>query len=607
MCGINGFNWNDRKLVKKMNVSIKHRGPDDDGIFIDKKISLGQTRLAIIDLSEKGKQPMKYNHRNKELVISFNGEIYNFQELRKDLINKGYKFNSNTDTEVILASYSEYGKDCVKKFNGMWAFCIYDIKKQELFLSRDRAGKKPIYYFYNNEQFIFSSELKSILNHKLNLKINKEAIDIYLSLGFIPSPFSIYEDIFKLEPRQNLIYNLKTKKITKEYYYDILDYSPINNKQKLISEAENLLEDAVRLRMIADVPVGAFLSGGLDSSAIVAKMAKFTSLSNLHTFSIGFREKNDETDYSNMIKNLFKTKHHHKYFHESDFDEVLKNIFYYFDEPFFDFSMFPSITLSNMARKFITVSLSGDGGDEIFGGYERYEKTKLIESLMGWPAPLRKFLFLMAPSFSFFRSIKEALRISLNKKENFYSDSMPEIYKPKVYRDLMRGKLKFFLRKTKGNLTEAVIMMDLYFKTIPDHFLTKTDRASMSTALEVRCPFLDYRFFELSSKIPTNQKTSFFQTKILMRKMLENVLPSKILKRKKVGFMPPVLDWVGKKENNFNAVKSLHKKGLIDDKWLEFFRKISKKKDKTSQLYKTRIFLLYKWLDFWENKGYILS
>jgi len=308
MCGINGIIRFNKEVLKndidKMNNAIRHRGPDDEGVFILNSkscyIGLGHVRLAILDLSEKGHQPMGYNvkedeiiYRDEELekadiIIVYNGEVYNYLELKE-------KFNldteTGTDTEIILKLYNKLGFDCVKEFNGMWAFCIFDKIRNLIFCSRDRLGVKPFYYYWNGEEFIFSSELKGILAIKeINKKenINKEAVMLYFALGFIPSPYSIYKNTFKLEARQNLIFGLNKKEIKKHYYWELPDYNPVYDKDKLIEEGKKLLYDAVKIRMRSDVPVGAFLSGGLDSSTVVGIMREFIDLSKLHTFSIGF-------------------------------------------------------------------------------------------------------------------------------------------------------------------------------------------------------------------------------------------------------------------------------------------------------------------------------
>ncbi|MEM4719392.1 MAG: asparagine synthase (glutamine-hydrolyzing) [Candidatus Pacearchaeota archaeon] len=601
MCGINGINFVDRKLIKKMNDSLKHRGPDGEGVYFDERngVSLGHRRLAIIDLSENGKQPMTYFHKEKKAVIVFNGEIYNFQEIREELIKKGYIFKSKTDTEVILASYFEWGFDCVNKFNGMWAFCIYDPQKKILFLSRDRVGKKPLHYYFDGKNFIFSSEIKGILQKNIKKEIDKNSIDLYFSLGFIPAPWTIYKKIFKLDARQNLIFYLKGNKIKKYYYYDWPEYEPVYNKEYLKKKIETTIEDAIKIRLIADVPLGAFLSGGLDSSTIIKKMSKFIKKENLNTYSIGFEGKFDETKYINIFKDYIKTKHHHKYFREEDFKKIIKKIFYFYDEPFSDPSMFPTFFLSEFTKKGLTVSLSGDGGDEIFGGYPRYRYAEIISLLKKIPLVFRKFLFYFP-----IKRIKEAINLSFLKEDRIYSEARKEIYKPEIAKKVLKEKLSECLKKTKGNLQEAIRLMDIYFYTLPENFLLKVDRASMANALEVRCPFLDYRLIELSMKIPTKWKCSFFRDKILFREIIKKDLPKQIIKRKKTGFTPPINKWINKKnykEELKKIIMELEKTKIIDQKWLNFYKKIIEKDDFISSNYKIRLYFFYKWKKYWLN------
>lgn len=598
MCGINGFNFSDVKVLKKMNDALIHRGPDSEGKFVDGNTSLGHRRLSIIDLSKNGNQPMIYSHGKKKAIIVFNGEIYNFLEIRHELEEKGYRFRSNCDTEVILASYLEWGKDCVKKFNGMWAFAIYDLEKNILFLSRDRLGVKPLYYFYDGKKFIFSSEIKGILKHKLKLKINLMAIDFYFSLGFIPSPLSIYENISKLEARQNLIFDLKMARMKKEYYFNYPKYSPIYDKKKLISETEKLLYDATKIRLVSDVPLGAFLSGGIDSSVVVHEMTKDIPKEKLNTFSIGFEGNYDESKYIRVVKNIFKTKHHHKYFYEKDFNENLKNIFYFYDEPFCDPSMFPSMDLSKFARNELTVSLSGDGGDEFFGGYPRHQMAAQMEFLYKIPRIIRK----LAIPFSFGR-LKEGIKLSLVKKENIYSDVRQEIYKPEVYKKFAKEKMEECLKLSNGSLVEAMILMDRYFLTLPDNYLTKVDRASMANSLEVRSPLLDYRFIELSSRIPTKWKVTEIKNKILLRKIAEKFLPKEITNRKKTGFTPPIEKWINEKKYSNQIVEGieyLYSRRMISGEWKKFYENYVLKNDNVvANNYKLRMFFFLKWYEKW--------
>jgi asparagine synthase (glutamine-hydrolysing) len=598
MCGINGFNFVSKKILKQMNDSLVHRGPDASGEFFDlkNKISLGQRRLSIIDLSKRGSQPMAYTYKKKSVTIVFNGEIYNFQEIKKGLISKGYKFKSNSDTEVILASYLEWGEDCVKKFNGMWAFCIYDKRKNVLFLSRDRVGKKPLYYYFDGGKFIFSSEIKGILKHKLKLEIDKDAIDLYFSLGFIPAPYSIYKNVQKLGQRQSLIFDLKKGVLKKEYYYDWPKFEPVNDKLKLKKEFSNLMTDSIKLRMISDVPLGAFLSGGLDSSTVVNYAKKFNK--DINTYSIGFDGKLDETSSINVLKDYFKTNHHHKYFRENDFKKMLKDIFYYYDEPFSDYSMFPTRMLSKFAREKLTVSLSGDGGDEIFGGYSRYKIAYQMEILRNVPKKIRRMLM----SFPVER-LKEGIRLSLLPKETFYSEARKNYYKPGITKRILSEELKKCLNKTNGNLVEAVRLMDIRFYTLPDNFLTKVDRASMINSLEVRCPFLDYRLIEYSMKLPTKYRVGLFHEKTFFREIISKFLPRKIINKKKRGFTPPIGKWMQKesyKRELKENLNELYKKKIISKEWLNFYKKeIFSGNSIVQNNYKIRLFLFYKWWKYW--------
>lgn len=604
MCGINGFNWNDKRLVKQMNNSLIHRGPDAEGIYLEEKLSFGHRRLSIIDLTEKGKQPMVYSHKEKKVVIVYNGEVYNFLELRKELKKKGYKFKSNTDTEVILASYLEEGYDCVKKFNGMWAFCIYDTGKNLLFLSRDRIGKKPLYYYSKNKKFIFSSEIKGILRHKIKKTIDKKSVNLYFSLESIPAPYSIYEEIKKLEAGTNLFFNLTTGILKKKRYYNYPSYSPIRDKKKLIQEGKKLLNDSVKKRLISDVPLGAFLSGGIDSSAIVGEMVNQIKRENLNTFSIGFKIKElDETKFMKVCEKKFQTKQHHKYFEKKEFEDFLKNSYYYYDEPFANASMFPTMFLSKMAKSKITVALSGDGADEIFGGYSRYNIAAKIILLKKIPKRFRRLLVKILPN----SKVRQGIKASLLPLEKIYSESREEIYKPKVYKEFVDKKMTECLRLSKGNLIEAFILMDRYYLLLPDCYLVKVDRASMSNSLEVRSPFLDYRFFEYAAKIPSDWKANFFKTKILMRQIVKEIVPREILYRKKSGFSPPIGVWLLEKEyqNELKQqMKELYEEKILDINWKKFFeKKIFCKKDITGIAYRIRLFLFYKWYKFWvKNK-----
>jgi asparagine synthase (glutamine-hydrolysing) len=603
MCGITGFNWQDKAMLKKATDTIKHRGPDQSGYYSDKNVSLGHRRLSIIDLSENGRQPMSSQDGN--LWIIFNGEVYNFQDIKEDL--KGCRFKSHSDTEVILYAYEKFGLECFSRFNGMWALCIYDVKEKKLILSRDRAGKKPLYYYWDGKKFIFGSEIKAILAHGIKKEINKEALDFYLTSGYITSPSSIYKNVFKLEPRQTLVFDLAKKSISKSYYYELPKYRPSYDRKMLVEKGRELLKDATRLRMIADVPVGAFLSGGLDSSAVVAAMSEFTDISKLHTFSIGFDGKYDETEYMEIVRKALHTKHHHMYFKEDSFHKLVDRISYYYDEPFCDTSMFPTYEVSRLAREHVTVSLSGDGGDEIFGGYETHRVASIVESLRRLPKGLRKMLYSAIPDINIYSpmgKIKEALRLSIAKPEDFYADMGVSIaYKSEAYRKWSSDNMKKMLELSNDDFVEAVIKYDLFYNSIPDNFLVKVDRASMAHALEARCPFLDYRFIEYSSTIPVKWKVSPFRTKILMREVIKEMLPKKIVNRGKKGFAPPIREWISKPRYSAQVSKSVeffYKNKIIDESWYDFYKnKVMLQDNQAYRNYRIRMLILWKWWQQW--------
>ena len=627
MCGINGFNFSHKTKIAAMNKAISHRGPDGKGFYCDSKnnISLAQVRLAIVDLTNAGLQPMwyhkscgassqKFNSQNiskSKLNMVFNGEIYNYIEVREELKKNGYTFSTQSDSEVILAAYNCWGRECVHKFNGMWAFCIHDMKKKELFCSRDRLGVKPFYYYNQDGKFIFSSELKGILAHS-DLKINRkenlshEAIQLYFSLHFIPAPLTIYSNVFKLKAGHNIIYDLKKKCIKELYqYYTLPNFKPNKNYKLLVSRGKRLLKSATTLRMRADVPVGAFLSGGVDSSSVVGEMKTLTDSSKLHTFSIGFEGKDyDETPYINIVKNKFKTIHHHKYFKQKDFERLVNQYTQAFDEPFGDYSGFSALFVSKLAKEFVTVSLSGDGGDEIFGGYNMHLMGKRIDTMryvpkflrnIGSKVPAKKNL----NSFISLYSLKKALELSMQDKSLFYAKLLEdERYKPKVFRKWSQENLLFALKKGDNNMSEGLRIYDLLFNSLADNFLTKVDRASMWYGLEVRSPFLDYRFAEFAQTIPNKHKVDLLNTKKLLKEMSKEVLPSEILNRSKQGFTPPIQHWILDTKYQKDLKKVVPFLEEVDYKLAQYFNsKVLLENNKVYNDDKIRLFIFAKWYE----------
>ncbi len=610
MCGINGFNFSDEKIIKKMNKSIGHRGPDGEGIFVNGKISLGHRRLAIIDISQDGRQPLKY----KELQIIFNGEIYNYLELKKKLEQKGYTFKTKTDTEVITAAYLEWGEKCVEKFNGMWAFVIYDPHQNILFCSRDRLGVKPFYYYWQNNKFIFSSEIKGILEHrdlKINLpkNINQEALELYFSLGYIPAPQSIFKNIVKLPAGHNLIFNLKNNNLKIKQYYFLPKMAENKNKNELIAEGKKILREAVKIRMRSDVPVGSFLSGGLDSSAVTATMANFTDLKKIHTFSVGFKGFNgkyDESHYINLVQKYLKTNHHHFYFQEKDFQALISQYAFSYDEPFADYSGFPTHFISKQAEKKVKVSLSGDGGDEIFGGYTTHILGRQMDLIYKIPAWLRKILILIlnipARWHQKIKMLKQGLETAEYSPNEFYiRATLGRGFKSKSFQNFTRQKLTKAGEYSNGSLTESLRIYDLLGNTLQDNFLVKVDRASMTYGLEVRSPFLDYRFIEFAQKIPSKWKTSFTgKSKILMREIIKDILPAEIVWRGKAGFTPPIREWIISEKYQPELEKALKILQKINPELANWYQNNAfLKDDEISATYKIRLFVFGLWYNRW--------
>jgi len=510
MCGIAGFNWNDTALIKKMSDSIIHRGPDDEGFYCDEKVSLGHRRLAIIDLSVKGKQPMEYD----DCFIVFNGEIYNFPELKKELFDKGHHFVSGSDTEVILHAYREYGEKCVEKLNGMWAFCIYDKRKSILFLSRDRFGEKPLYYYPDNDKFIFASEIKAIRQQPLHLTINTLALNFYFYQKYIGADLSIFNSVYKLKPGHNLVYDLNNRSLLTYSYYHLekeiekVSSIPLDEKLKLIKE---LIPDATEKRLIADVPVGSFLSGGVDSSLISAIIAK--KVNQFKTFSIGFKEKSfDELPYSKMVAKHIKTDHQYEYvpIDENVIEQVIGNL----DEPFGDSSIIPVYLLSKMTRRNVTVSLSGDAGDEVFGGYDTYMGLMIAKHIPGFlNGSIRAITNLFPPSdkkVSFLFKVKRFLGSS-DKNISIRHLNWMATFQEKERRSLLNGNFKPDNSFVPTDVDPVVpilkdelltVQLNDIHNYLAEDILKKTDAASMMNSLEVRVPFLDHRLVPLVLSLP---------------------------------------------------------------------------------------------------------
>ncbi len=545
MCGIAGFNWQDKSLIETMSRTMEHRGPDDEGIYVDENVSLGHRRLSVIDISAKGHQPMRF----EGLVIVYNGEIYNFLQIREQLKDKGYSFTSDTDTEVILKSFHLWGPDCVNRFNGMWAFCIFDRENNLFFLSRDRFGKKPLYYYFDGSRFVFASSLKAIRRHNLNLEINKHALNFFFYQKYIGGDLTIFNNCYKLRPSENLIFNLNKKKLALSKYYnledEVLKCQDVSINQRLES-IEEIVTKAVEDRLIADVPVGSFLSGGVDSSLISAIIS--SRHKDFDTFSIGFQDKSyDELRYSKLVSQYLHTNHHYDYLQIDQ--DLIGFIVENMDEPFGDASVLPTYLLSKITRRKVTVSLSGDAGDEIFGGYDTYKAYKFARYLPKAAVGASRYLIdLLPPSdgkvpLSFkMKRFAGVFDTNINKRHLNWMATFIDQQRQKLMQDNFVNSESLINAGSEGSFL-SIQLNDIH-NYLAEDILKKVDYASMLNSLEVRVPFLDCRLVPLMLSLPDKFKINRLTTKWLLKRIASRYLPKKIAHRPKRGFTVPISKWI---------------------------------------------------------------
>jgi len=575
MCGIAGkVSFGNKPVterdLKHMTDAIKHRGPDDEGFHIsaDQKVGLGHRRLSIIDLSPLGHQPMSYLDK---YWITYNGEIYNFQDKKQELIKDGYQFKSNTDTEVILALYDKYGIDCLQHLRGMFAFAIYDQAKHILFCARDRLGQKPFKYYTDPKHFMFASELKAILTQpEYQREPDYLAIHHYLTLQYTPAPFTGFSGIKKLEPAHYLTVDLKSGRVDKQPYWQ-LDFSKKMDLSEEVWQTSIMdkLDEAVRLRMMSDVPLGAFLSGGLDSSAIVGLLARH-SKQPVKTFSIGFKEQSyNEAPYARQIAQHFNTDHT-EFIVEPSAIDMLPDLVAQYEEPYADSSALPTQIVSRLTHQHVTVALSGDGGDENFAGYGRYgiqkfallyEKLRPLNKAMAIPAT--NFLAKTIPNTFFTRANHFASTLAhdyphryVNYVCYFNNDAKHALYGPAMrdkvwHEDSYKQIADKFKQANTSNKLDQTLYADI--KTIlADDFLTKWDIAAMATGLEVRSPFLDHEFMEHAAQIPSRLKLrGANDRKYILKQSLRGFLPDNIIDRRKMGFQAPIDIWFRTELNDY--------------------------------------------------------
>lgn len=621
MCGIAGIldtrgqREIDRELLGRMNQSQFHRGPDEGGQHFEPGLGLAHRRLSIIDLSS-GQQPM-YNH-DKSVCVVFNGEIYNFPSLRKELEAKGYVFQSHCDTEVIVHGWSAWGEACVDKFRGMFAFAIWDRKQRSLFLARDRLGIKPLFYsLLTDGQFIFGSELKVLKCHPdLPTKMNPQAVEDYFALGYIPEPKTIYQGVYKLDPGHTLTINQGQSELRSNEYWDI-PFTPVpySTEQELEEELIHRLREAVDIRMVAEVPLGAFLSGGVDSSAVVAMMAGLQQQP-VNTCSIGFDVKGyDESIYAQEVAEQFNTRHHVDIVDPNDFD-LIDELAELYDEPFADSSALPTYRVCQLAKQRVTVALSGDGGDEHFAGYRRYRWHMNEEKLRGLvPNSIRQPIFGLAgklyPKLGWaprvFRAKTTFQSMARNPIEGYFHNfsTLIDEQREQLFSDAFKRELQgykasevfhhFAAKAPTDDPLSIVQYIDMKTYLTGD-ILTKVDRASMAHSLEVRVPLLDHKFVEWVSGLPSSMKLKGQQGKAIFKSSLEPHLSNNILYRNKMGFAVPLARWFrGPLKDKLRASLfdgGLSATGMFDNKYLEllFEQHQSGQRDNSASLWTLLMF-----------------
>jgi len=542
MCGIYGTTipYSDGTIREKM-ARISFRGPDYTGVQRYDKIVFAHNRLAIIDLDARSNQPFSYMH----LHIVFNGEIYNYKDIRRELERRNYQFSTSSDTEVICAAYLEYGADCLTRFNGMFAFVIYDTRKNELFGARDRFGKKPFYYAHDGASFEFASQPAQISIDR-GLSVDEEAISQYLIWGYVPEPQSIFAEVKQLAAAHYFTYDLASHKIKLTEYWT-LDYGWKNKFTGTYEEAKDALEliltDSVKIRMNADVPLGVFLSGGIDSSLIAALATK--EIDHVKTFSIKFNEKGfDESAYAAQVAKHLGTDHHTIECNYNDGIQLIENFNRYYDEPFADSSAIPTMLLSKNTRQHVTVALSGDAGDEAFLGYHRYKWIKQVNNLFYAPHGVRKALAGLINQSPSYRHKLIAMGISMEDVEKLYVKMFGNMENSWVKQpDLAKfNPLMHILTNPSKPLLERISDFDI--KTyLNGDINTKVDRASMAFSLESRSPLMDYRVMEFSRSLPTAFKYTNGNQKRILKDLLFDRVPAQLFDRPKAGFTMPFQHW----------------------------------------------------------------
>lgn len=572
MCGICGWVDNghvDKEILLSMCQKLRHRGPDAQQIKILGNVGLGHARLSIIDLRDAANQPISNEDKSKWLV--YNGEFYTFQPYREELLRKGHHFISRTDSEVLLHLYEEDGPDFVKNLRGMFAFGIWDNEEKRLMLGRDQVGIKPLYYYQNSRTFLFASELKALLQHpSVERELNFEAVNYYFMLGYIPRELCIYKNIKKLLPGHYLLF--KDGAITTHCYWNLPESLPsvVKTEGGYTDELFELLNESVRMQLVSDVPLGVFLSGGVDSSIVAALMAKNTNTP-VKTFSIGFKEaKYNELNYARRVAKHIGSDHH-EFIVSLDQVEAIEKLAYFFDEPFADSSAIPTYFVSKMAKEYVTVVLSGDGGDELFGGYNWYSWVLQKNKFNVIPKKLRQLISTSTDLTSrrfkgkhFLKSLSYDEFETFLERTNFFSCEELSKLLPMEYNNKYVEDYKDFYTSQGSDTLARLTKTDFRFY-LPDDILTKVDRASMAVSLEARVPILDHKICEFAFRLPNSFKIKNNSKKYLLKKVARRLLPNDFPLERKQGFSIPLSEWMKEKagEMCMDLVRSQREKGTI--------------------------------------------
>lgn len=581
MCGILGI-WNlDGQLVDRCDLDeatdvMRNRGPDDRGIWVDAAIGLGHRRLAVIDLSAAGHQPMSYLDR---YVIVYNGEVYNYKEIRRELsADAPIDWQSNSDTEVIMAAYHRWGPDCLDRFHGMFAFAIWDKVERRMFVARDRLGVKPLYYHHKNGQFVFASRPRAIMRMlpTLTRQLDESALRTYLEAGYIPAPASIYSSIRKLPAAHFVV--VSDQALVIKRYWDYRRIPPeraweFRREDDLLDELDEIITRSVGQRMVSDAPVGAFLSGGVDSSLVLAKMGGFSSKPPV-SLTIGFAEKNfDESGPAEAVARYLGTQHYSEILKVDDLLKLVPNFLAEFDEPFFDYSYFPTMAVSRLAREHVTVSLSGDGGDELFGGYHYYQIARYLNDIYKLPKSLRLSLASLVSRLrgNRYQLLSRAMQqpdtihgfaFSRSISKDFPLPLLPDVLERTApLADLFAQSGADFASGLSAS--EVSMRLDMYF-TLPDDYLVKLDGSSMAFSLESREPLLDQDLVEWAMRLPIKWKLRGFGGKYLLRKLLYRHVPRRLVDRPKMGFGVPMAEWLRGPLREF-AAERFNSRELFED------------------------------------------